>query len=87
MEKNEMKPTEAQISEAQINGLDAKGLDAMRKGDRNEFKRALDRLAARQPGNIYQCWTGYKIWFDSATKSERTSDYNRCCQKLEAICR
>ena len=72
-----MKVTKEQIKDAEKNGLDEKGLLAMEAGDRTAYKQALDRLAVSSPGNIWQCTTGYKIWFDDASESERSADYQK----------
>ena len=82
-----MEVTKEQIETAKQNGLDELGLKAMEAGDRNGFKRGLDRLASRMPGNIWACCEGYKIWFDAATESERSRDYKKCESELNRICR
>jgi len=80
-----MNATKEEIERAEKNGLDISGLDAMRVGNRAQYKRALDRLARIQPGNIWECTEGYTIWFRSAPPLEREKDYAKNEQELSCF--
>jgi hypothetical protein len=72
------------IQDSKINGLSEVGIKAMIEGDVKTFKHELDSLGKTCPGNIWACWCGYALWFNSANERERRADYNLLNTQLRA---
>lgn len=75
------------IQDARNAGLSEEGVLALVSGDKIIFKRELDALEKRCPGNIWACSRGYGLWFNSATDGERRRDEIQLERELKCLCR
>jgi hypothetical protein len=73
------------ISDARNAGLSEVGIEAMIKGDRATYKRELDVLERRIPGNVWACMSGYALWFNAATTAEQNRDYREIERQLKCL--
>jgi hypothetical protein len=70
------------IFDARQAGLSEAGIAAMITGDRRTFKAELDALAKSNPGSVWACMAGFPLWFNTASKVERTFEYKRIDMEL-----
>ena len=75
------------IYDARNAGLSEAGIEAMIKGDRSTYKRELDALERRVPGNVWACMSGYALWFNAATTAEQNKDYREIERQLKRLTR
>lgn len=73
------------ISDARNAGLAEAGIEAMIKGDRSTYKKELDALERRSPGNVWSCMSGYALWFNAATTAEQNRDYRDIERQLKCL--
>lgn len=77
--------TDAMVADARKAGLSEKGIAAMQAGNAGAYKRELDALAIRKPGNVWACTDGYTLWFNTANATARAADYSRIAAQLGRV--
>ena len=73
------------VQDARNAGLSEEGIQAMISGARKTYKAELDKLSRTNPGSIWACTTGYTLWFNSASESDRRADYQKINRELQCL--